>query len=173
MASEAIMKLFKKLLLINLILACGVLGHLLHKNAVGGQIEPSQAMCMAELIEEEPQTDKIKLLAKAIEKFEGNYAGSLAYRNNNPGNLRGAPTQAGRRDGFAYFRTYEDGFNALKSHIKNAALGNSRYYDYGITVEEYFNIYAPVSDDNQPNLYFNFLINETGFDRDIKLLDLL
>ena len=168
------MKLFKILLIINLIIYCGVLYQLLHLNTSERQTEGSEAIL--EVVEEPviaQKIDNVKLLAKAIEKFEGNYAGSVSQRNNNPGNLKGAPTQAGKRDGFAFFKTYEDGFRALESHIERAALGEIRYYKKGITLERYFHIYAPVTDDNQPNVYFEFVIKETGFDRNILLLDLL
>lgn len=60
--------------------------------------------------------------------------GTRSYRNNNPGNIKyGSFAQScgaiGKDDkGFAKFPDYLDGFNALKSLVRNAATGKMRSY---------------------------------------------
>lgn len=117
--------------------------------------------------------DNVEVLALAIQKKEGYFPGSLAYRNNNPGNLRYSSIQDGRRDGFAYFDTYEKGLQALKNQIIAAAMGDSKYYNPEMTLLDFFNKYAPSSDNNNPENYFNFVIQETGLAPDMKIKDLL
>lgn len=122
---------------------------------------------------EEPSPSRVETLAKAIEDFEGYYLGSVAYRNNNPGNLRYSPLQAGKRGGFAYFDSYEEGFEALKHQIRIAASGDSRVYRPDMTLLEFFNTYAPASDSNQPNVYYKFVMDKTGFAEGMQIKDLL
>ena len=119
------------------------------------------------------EIDKILILAQAIQQFEGYYAGSLAQRNNNPGNLRYSPLQSGKRDGFAYFDTFEQGMEALKLQIRIGATGESRVYRPDMTLLQFFNIYAPSSDNNQPSIYYQFVLDTTGFTSAMTLQDLL
>lgn len=125
------------------------------------------------IIRESDKEDRVYILAKAIESFEGFYAGSVSQRNNNPGNLRYSPMQSGKKDGFAYFDTYDKGLEALMYQIALAAEGKSRSYRSDMTLLEFFNTYAPSSDNNQPSVYYNFIIKETGFDRTMKLSQLI
>ena len=69
----------------------------------------------------------INTLAAAIQKMEGYYPGSLAYTNNNPGNLVYAG-QAGatkscssNRYCYAKFPDYDTGYNALLNQIQGQA----------------------------------------------------
>lgn len=117
--------------------------------------------------------DKIEILIDAIEEMEGNYAGTIATRNNNPCNLRWGINQAGKKNGFSYFKSYEIGRNACRHQIEISADGRSRVYNPEMTLLEFFNKYAPASDDNQPSIYYEFVIKKTGFSEDIKLKDLL
>jgi len=117
--------------------------------------------------------DKIQILAQAIQEFEGYYAGSVAHRNNNPGNLRYSPLQSGKRDGFAYFDTYELGMEALEHQIRIGATGMSRVYRPDMTLLQFFNTYAPSSDNNQPSVYYQFVLDTTGFTSDMILQDLI
>jgi hypothetical protein len=119
------------------------------------------------------EIDKILILAQAIQQFEGYYAGSLAQRNNNPGNLRYSPLQSGKRDGFAYFDTFEIGMEALKHQIRIGATGTSRVYRPDMTLLQFFNTYAPSSDNNQPSIYYQFVLDTTGFTSATTLQDLL
>jgi hypothetical protein len=77
-------------------------------------------------------------LAGAIMRMEGYYPGTLAYKNNNPGNLifvgqAGAVNDGG---GFARFQTFDDGYNALVRQLKI-------YTDRGLTVSELTHKWAP------------------------------
>lgn len=160
--------------------AFSIVGILVHSGGLRsstGQIDtstyPPQATFVEAEVEKSPKIDKVELLAKNIEKFEGYYAGSVAFRNNNPGNLRRSPLQAGRRDGFAYFNSYEEGFEALKNQIIVSASGQSSYYHPEMTLEDFFNTYAPSADNNQPSVYLAFIIKETGFSKNMKIKELL
>lgn len=67
----------------------------------------------------------------------------LAYVNNNPGNLRYVG-QAGASQGvggFAFFKTVQDGFNALVNQVKLDASRNH-------TLASFINKYAPPSENN-------------------------
>ena len=76
-------------------------------------------------------------------------------KNNNPWNIK--DTTFGNVIGtdeswFARFATPEDWFDALVAKIQfNQTNPNSRYY--GKTLREYFRIYAPSSDGNNPDAY--------------------
>lgn len=117
--------------------------------------------------------DKVYKLAKAIQLFEGYHEGSRSYVNNNPGNLRNSPFKTGMLGGFAYFDTYEQGFDALMYQIRISAEGRSGVYRPEMTLLEFFNVYAPSSDNNQPNVYYNNVMEHTGFDRGMTLAELI
>lgn len=78
-------------------------------------------------------------------------------RNNNPWNIK--DTQFWNviwvgKNNMAQFATPEDWFDALVEKIKyNQTNSNSKYY--WKTILEYFKIYAPSSDGNNPNAYAN------------------
>ena len=69
----------------------------------------------------------ITTLAAAIQKMEGYYPGSLAYTNNNPGNLvyngQAGATKSCSSNGYCYakFSTYDDGYQALLNQIQGQA----------------------------------------------------
>lgn len=87
---------------------------------------------------------KTQQLAKIIAQLEGyNRPGTLAQRQNNPGNLRyvGQLGAAKGDKGFAKFKTPQDGFNALHSQI---GLDASR----GYTLKQFIYKYAPPTSNN-------------------------
>lgn len=96
-------------------------------------------------------------LALAHQNHEGFYPGSYSYRQNNPGNLRGA------NGAFVVFKTYEQGLAALEADLKAKILGTAnsikRYMKKsGKTYEDlvfldYVSIYAPSADHNNPSKY--------------------
>lgn len=108
--------------------------------------------------------------AQAIQRVEGYYApgenpsypsGTVAYRNNNPGNLiytsyyAGAfGAQPGER-GFSYFPDYATGYAALKHQIQVDA-------NAGLTILQMMNKYAPASDGNDPTSYAATVAAATG-----------
>jgi hypothetical protein len=109
-----------------------------------------------------PDTSLIKRFCLAIQAYEGWTPGSRSFRNNNPGNLRTWYTQIGTDGGFAVFKTYEDGFAALMEIVENAAKGLSAVYKPTMTIKDFFNTYAPSSDNNHPDAYALFVAKQTG-----------
>ncbi|WP_218080219.1 hypothetical protein [Anthocerotibacter panamensis] len=95
--------------------------------------------------------------------------GSLAWRNNNPGNIRSGHFAEGRgsigsNNGFAIFPTYNIGRDALKSLLTGSIYANLSIYD-SITR------YAPPSENNTDN-YKSRLKSNTGLDLNKKLSSL-
>ena len=114
--------------------------------------------------------DLASSLANAIAQFEGyNVAGSVAQRNNNPGNLRSGPGQTGTdASGYAIFPDASTGFAALDNQI---SLNVSR----GLSLETFigggatssggtYPGYAPSGDNNNVQNYVTFLANELQID---------
>jgi hypothetical protein len=106
-------------------------------------------------------------IASTIQQVEGYYPGTLAYKNNNPGNLifvgqAGATPGAG---GFAAFPSYDAGYQALLNQIQN-------YANRGLTIQQMMNIYAPATDNNgnptgnNPTLYANQIASALGVSTD-------
>jgi hypothetical protein len=106
--------------------------------------------------------DLVGSIAQAIAAFEGFFRpGSLAARNNNPGNLRqwgNLPTSGG----YAVFPSAEAGWAALRRQV---ALNISR----GLSLLEFFGGkpgvyagYAPAADRNQPASYAAFVGAQAG-----------
>lgn len=104
--------------------------------------------------------DFVSALASAIQQVEGYYPGSLAYRNNNPGNLRpgslavGATGQSG---GYATFPDYQTGWNALLGLIQSPMYWN-------LTLTQFFAQYAPSADNNNPAAYAATVAANLGVD---------
>jgi len=106
-------------------------------------------------------------IASTIQQVEGYYPGSLAYQNNNPGNLvyvgqTGASPGAG---GFAQFPSYSAGLQALDDQIQ-------LYAARGMTISQMMNTYAPASAGNNPTAYANQIAGALGVDPSTSLLDL-
>ena len=95
-------------------------------------------------------------------------------KNNNPWNIK--DTQFGNVIGtwanwFAQFATPEDWFDALVEKIKyNQTNSKSRYY--GKTIREYFQLYAPSSDGNNPDSYANSVAKQLGVSVDTPISQL-
>jgi hypothetical protein len=102
----------------------------------------------------------IQDIASAMAQMEGaNVSGSLAQRNNNPGNLKYAgQTGAIGQDanGFAIFDSLASGQAALVNQL-------NLYADRGLTLSQALNIYAPPSE-NDTNNYVSFVSSQTGVD---------
>jgi hypothetical protein len=108
----------------------------------------------------------IDTIAQTIQRVEGYYPGTAAYRNNNPGNLRccspGVPCGIQRNavgcepgTNFAVFPTYDAGYGALKDQVQ---LDASR----GLTIDQFINKYAPSSDNNDPASYGATIARDAG-----------
>ena len=116
--------------------------------------------------------DFVSQLASAIQNYEGYYPpgtsaggvsypqGSLAYRNNNPGNLRPgslAVGATGSNGGYAVFPNYQAGWNALLGLIQSSTY-------YGDTLSQFFQTYAPAADNNNPAAYAAGVAAQLGVD---------
>jgi len=113
---------------------------------------------------------EIEKLALAIKQYEGYFPFSRSWRNKNPGNLRWSPFQAGQRGGYAYFRTYEEGWKALIWDLRRKILGKSRTkLGPHSTLKELFEVYAPSADRNKPLAYAEFVAKKLEIDIDTPL----
>jgi hypothetical protein len=103
-------------------------------------------------------------LALAHQKHEGYFKGSLSYRQNNPGNLRGTGGV------FRTFKTYAEGFAALQYDLKLKIFGTApsvqrfmkgtrKMYEE-LTMQDYVSIYAPSADRNNPIAYCDALCED-------------
>lgn len=109
------------------------------------------------------------LLADEITRIEGYYPGSVAYRNNNPGNLMYVG-QAGAvlapEGFFAKFPTAAAGRAALENQIQI-------YADRGLTISGMTAIYAPKGHgNNDPVAYANAIAGKLGVSPDTPLSSL-
>jgi len=112
-------------------------------------------------------------LAEAIARFEGYFVpGSVAARNNNPGNLRSGPHMTGTdAKGYAIYASAEDGYADLDRQIQLNV-------DRGLTLREFFGGkpgvyagYAPAADSNDPGHYSVSVAQWLGISPDIVLSD--
>lgn len=119
-------------------------------------------------------SDLVQTIAEAIARFEGFFQpGSLAQRNNNPGNLRSGPRAVGKDSrGYAVYRTPADGWADLYRQVE---LNISR----GLTLREFFGGkpgvyagYAPAADRNQPDRYAAYVASQAGVPTDVPLISL-
>ena len=116
----------------------------------------------------------LEKFASLIKKYEGWYPFSRSWRNKNPGNLRWSPFQAGQRGGFSYFKTYEDGWKALLYDIKCKWTGKTRTgLGPNSTILDFFKVYAPSRDSNNPLRYAQFVAKGLGVSIYTRLGELL
>lgn len=106
--------------------------------------------------------------------YVGSFAkpGTLAERNNNPGNLRfiGQEGATPGQGGFAAFPTLEAGLQALQNDLTAKLTGKSRTGLNGnSTIQELMNVYAPKGDGNDPTTYANNLARELGVSTNTKI----
>lgn len=133
---------------------------------------------LAELNKQESYSD-LSLLNKwadAIQWYEGWYAGSRSYRNNNPGNIRyiGQKRATGKDSaGFCIFANYQDGRQELVDLLVRASSGKSSIYNPEMTLLEFYQKYAPSSDGNYPQTYAKAVAKRMGVSVDIKIKNIL
>ena len=110
----------------------------------------------------------VNTIAQTIQTQEGYYPGSLAYINNNPGNLIYA-SQSGATQGsggFAKFPDYSTGYQALLNQIQ-------LYASRGMTIQDMMNVYAPAGQgSNDPTAYAATVAASLGVSPDTPLTDL-
>jgi hypothetical protein len=97
--------------------------------------------------------------AMAIFMFEGGNEHSPTsrnVRNNNPGNLRAyLSSQQVDSGGYRTFYSFADGWMALLGDIRAKV---TVHLQAGATMLDFFNIYAPGADHNDPNGYAQFVV---------------
>ncbi len=108
-------------------------------------------------------------ISQAIATMEGFYtAGSIAQRNNNPGNLRSWGSNP-VVDGYAKFPTVADGWAALNQQVNlNISRGLSLYEFFGGKPGVYAG-YSPSADANNPQAYAVFVAGRVGIDPSVPL----
>lgn len=114
----------------------------------------------------------LDLMCAAITDYEGGPA-DLNHRNLNPGNIRSWPTQIGTNKGFAVFRSWEEGMSALRQLITLAAMGKTQSYKPTMSLLEFFEKYAPGSDNNHPLAYAKFVARRMGVDITFQIKNLV
>lgn len=116
----------------------------------------------------------VSALAAAIKNQEGYYPGSLAYTNNNPGNLvyAGQPGASPGAGGFAYFQTPQAGEAALENQITLDATRGTDVNGNPITTgADLITSWAPPNE-NDTSAYITSVENQTGFDMNAPLASL-
>ncbi len=118
----------------------------------------------------EPRKDNLVTFATAIRDFEGK-PGDLNYKNNNPGNFRCSPVGYSSAYGvvrcignFAVFPTYQQGWHYLLNSISNRVKKHPQW-----TFLDFFNDYAPPSDNNPTKSYATFVATRCGVSINTKL----
>jgi hypothetical protein len=102
----------------------------------------------------------LETFAWAILTFEGFKPGSMSWRHRNPGNLRKSKQAYATQHGYAVFDSFEKGWGALLSDI-SAKFRGAPYTTSGLgpdsTILEFFEKYAPSTDNNHPQTYAKFV----------------
>lgn len=116
----------------------------------------------------------VAAIGTAIQNQEGYYPGSVAYRNNNPGNLvyAGQPGASPGVGGFAAFDSLADGQAALQKQITlDATRGTDVNGNPTTTLAELITSWAPPSE-NDTASYIANVSASTGFDPNAPLSSL-
>jgi hypothetical protein len=104
-----------------------------------------------------------------IDAYTPSTGGTLAQRNNNPGNIKDPATGK-----FKVFRTIDEGKQAWLDDFKLKATGGSRTrLQPTSTLAEYIATYAPASDNNDVQSYINSVVKQTGIDPNSTISDIL
>ncbi len=121
-----------------------------------------------EVYNEVKETVKSKLndFCLAIQSYEGK-PGDLNYKNKNPGNIRGLDGK------FLMFKTMEAGFAYLKDYVTRASTGKHKAYKDGCTITEFFRVYAPTADNNDPDKYAIFIAKRLGVPTYTRVKDII
>lgn len=121
---------------------------------------------------------QIGKMADAIKEHEGYFPGSRSFRNKNPGNLKYTSYTAelgatGKdQDNFCRFASIEQGTKALIQLIRDAKNGLLKAYKPEMTITQFFEVFAPTSDRNQPIAYAQDVARKVGVSPDYLIKDL-
>jgi hypothetical protein len=119
--------------------------------------------------------NRIEEWAYAIKKHEGYFKGSASYRNNNPGNFRCSSLVMGElgavkcSKNLAVFPDYETGWKALKQFLIYACTNKLRSYKSTMTLLQFYQRYAPSSDNNNPLNYATCVANDLNISVDTQI----
>lgn len=125
---------------------------------------------------------KLERLVLAMAEEEGwqpindatGFAGSASYRRHNPLNLRKSPFQIGTQKNYSVFESDADGWAAARWDIRQKAIGNTSSGLTGeSTIRDLIRVWAPESDDNNPEGYLQHVLQRTGFNASMQLKELL
>lgn len=98
---------------------------------------------------------------------------TIAFRYNNPGNLRSSPFMVGVKNGFAYFYNEEVGKMALIWDLFQKCQGKTvTGLKPSSTIADLIKVYAPPSENNT-EVYIQYIETRTGFKRTMRLQELL
>lgn len=116
---------------------------------------------IASLVAVPTNSNKIDLWCEAIKDME-----NAKPSRNNPGNIRyyAGVQNAVNDGGFCKFDTYQHGYDALKMLITNACSGRSKVYNSNGNMYDFFAVYAPSSDKNDPKGYAEFVAKRMNVD---------
>lgn len=128
--------------------------------------------------------DRLDTWCHAIQSREGFFSpgenaeypnGTPAWANNNPGNCVFIGQQNAVADGrFAKFNTYQDGYNYLKNLLIWACTDQSTpLYTSDMTLLEFYDVYAPASDGNDPISYSEEIAGKLGVSNTVAIKSLL
>ena len=149
--------------------------HGLTKDGVSGPITLEKLSTVLSTVSP-ATTAKIDLFCEAICKYEG-----ANPANNNPFDLKdGHYTQSNgstgvdKNNGIAIFPDYQIGYNAGKKLIVSACSGQIPAYNENGTIVDFFDVYAPSSDSNNPTAYADWVGLQIGVDAETFIIkDLL
>lgn len=137
-----------------------------HNGLVSDGIVGKNTWAKLEVIKSESKLDK---WCAAIKQMEG-----AKPERNNPGNIRFVGQQYAINDnGFCKFDTYEHGYKALQDLIIRACTGKSSYYNADGNLYDFYNVYAPSSDGNNPKHYAEFVADYIGVEPTVKIKSLV
>lgn len=118
--------------------------------------------------------NKLDRFCEAIMSFEGWAVGSRAYRQSNPGNLRRSVIQTDTQGGYAVFDTFAHGWAALIADVTSKCSGRTATkLTPQSTIKEFFEVYAPSSDNNHPLVYAKYVANRANLSIDDTIGSLL
>lgn len=126
----------------------------------------------------QPRGSALETFALAIQQHEGWFPpggsypkGSASFRNSNPGNLKyvGQREATGKDErGFAIFPDYSAGLRALQFDI-GLKLGRNPDWNF----EDFFSVYAPSTDNNDPFQYARVVAKKLGVNSKTRIKDVV
>ena len=109
---------------------------------------------------------RLEDFAEAVSRMEGTGPNSIATKNNNPGNLRSGPNQAGTANGFAVYADSGDGWGDLNDLIskRTAAHPDWDFYDWFDYYLRGSTIKPSVDAQGNSDQYAEYVANYGGWD---------